>query len=531
MSSSKTIASSVVPLLLALYLAAGKTHASANPPSNPLETEVLSKAKALQDQGKLDESLQLLKRAQAASPTSEQLVLALAGAYTKKQNHSWALRALSRYLEETEQSCPVRFALAWLHLQQARKDQARQLLDQSGCTSPPEIVARRKIYTAYLEMLDERRARANELIDEARSSPALFEEDQALLEHVANTTQPGRVAWATGLVDFSNGWTSHGLAGSPVDQVARKSSGTAISVLDARLRVMALNTGKIRPLVEGQFRAQQLWSNETSDLSFRTGTARAGLLLGSEAPRLVAAVAFDGTQTQGGDRYSDGPLWFSEARRAEVELELPGAVFIVSGVGQRSFREIGRTRDEVDGTIGWAAQRPDRLRFLGGLSARYHNARNAAFDLAGFTAVSQVRVTLPRDFEAGTTLSVSLDNYYRSEGYFVTDALSTRRDAQWRAIAALYTPPLIGLLRLAARYELSIRRSSATAYEYTDHRVLAALEWRIDSDQLGRNLIAPHGRTSADYGNLGGAAGATSTQLRDLMRQEENQRRNSTCSK
>lgn len=520
-----------LPTCLAIYLVARTTHAWATPSADASEAAVLSKARTLQGQGQLDEALQLLKQAQAAEPNSEQVVLALASAYMKKRNPTWALRALARHLEEHEQSCLVRFALAWLYIQQAQKPQARQLLDQPGCTSPPEVVARRRIYTAYLDALDERRARASELIDDARSSPALFEEDQALLEHVAATTQPERVTWATGLVNVSNGWTSHGLAGSPVDQAARESAGTAITVLDARLRVMALNTGKIRPLVEGQFRAQQLWSSETSDLSFRTGTARAGLLLGSEAPRIVAAVAYDGTQTQGGDRYSDGPLWFSEARRAEVELELPGSVFIVSGVGQRNFREVGRTRGEIDGTIGWAAQQPRGLRFLGGLSARYHNAKNAAFDLAGLTAVSQVRVTLPKDFEAGTTLSVSLDNYYRSEGYFVSDAPSTRRDAQWRAVAALYTPPLIGLLRLATRYELSMRRSSATAYEYTDHRVLAALEWRIDSDQLGRDIIAARGRATADYGNLGGADGASGTQLRELMRQEENQRKNSTCSK
>jgi hypothetical protein len=222
-------------------------------------------------------------------------------------------------------------------------------------------------------------------------------------------------------------------------------------------------------------------------------------------------------------------MWFSEAQRGEFELELPGALFLMSGVGHRNFREIGRTRTEIDGTIGWAAQQPRRLRFLGGVSARYHDAKNDAFDLVGVTIVSQTRFTLPRDFEAGATLSVSLDDYHRSEGYFVADAPSTRRDAQWRAIAALYSPHLIEQVRLVARYELTTRRSSAAAYEYTDHRLLVAFEWRVDSDQLGRTVVTSHGRAAADYGSIGGSGDASSTQLRELMRQEENQRRSSTC--
>jgi hypothetical protein len=525
------IRSSVFARTLAILCMAASSDIAWSAPARSDAADVLSQARELEQHGRQDSALELLKAANLAEPANPQLVLALAQAYVKSRNNPWALRVLSRYLEEHEQACNVRITLAWLQIQQGEKRQSRQLLDQSGCASPPEILARRQLYTAYLDLLEERRERATELVESARSSPVLFEEDQALLAHLTAATQPERLATVTGLVDFANGWTSHGLAGSPVDQTAQRSSGTAITIFDARLRLMAKNTGSVRPLAEGQFRAQQLWSDETSDLSFRTGTGRAGVLLGRSTPQLLMLAVVDGTQTQGGDRYAAGPMWFSEAQRGELELELPGSVYLMTGAGHRSFREIGRTRTELDGTVGWAAQQSRRLRFLGGISARYHDAKNEAFDLVGVTAVSQARFSLPKDFEAGVTASVSVDDYHRSEGYFVSNAPSTRRDAQWRAIFALYTPQFLAKMRLVARYELTARRSSASAYEYTDHRLLAALEWRIDSDQLGRSVVSTADRAAADYGLLGASGGSSSLQLRELMRQEENQRRSSTCLK
>jgi hypothetical protein len=514
-------------VLIAALLSSSTVVAAALAPARPV-ADVIKDAAHLQAQGRNDAALELLKLSHSASPDNGLVVTALAQAYIRMKNPVWAIRVLTRYLEEHENDCVARLLLAWVQLQQGGTHQSRQLLDQAGCSSPPEVLARRQLLIAFLDLLEDRRERASEFTERARSSSAIFEEDQALLAHLTAATVPERIPSATGLVDLANGWTSNGLAGSPVDQISRKSSGTAITILDARLRLMMMNFGRVRPLVEGQLRTQQLWSDSTSDLSFRTGTGRAGVLLGRDTPRLLALVAVDTTQTQGGDRYSPGPLWFSESERGELELELPGSLFIMAGGGHRSFREIARTRTEIDTTIGWAAQQANGLRFLGGISGRYHAANNDAYDLLGLTAVSQARFALPRDFEAGATVSVSVDSFLHSDGYFFPPDTSTRRDVQWRAITALYTPRF-AQVRLVARYELTSRASSASAYEFTDHRGLVSLEWRIDSDTFGHATIPAKGRAVVDYGALGRQKDSSSSQLRELMRQEETQRRGSSC--
>lgn len=487
---------------------------------------LVRRANGLYVQGHKSAALELLKAGHAQDPNNEVLLLALADTYQRAGNTAWATRVLSRYLEEHEAACNPRLFLVWLYVRQGLIRPARQLLERSGCISPPELHARWHLIAAYLDLLEEKPTSSVKHLEAARSSPVRFEEDETLLSYLSAATQPERTPHFTGFANLALGWTSQGLAGSPVDQATRENSGTAISILDVRLRWMPLNTGVVRPLLEGQFRAQQLWSAETSDLSFRTLTGRAGLQLRRALPRVTGLAVFDGTQIQGGDRYEAGPLWFSEGGRGELELEFPYSVFLMLGGGQRNFRESRRSRTEFDATLGWAARLGNSTRFLGGLSTRYHAAKSQAYDLAGVTAVSQLRHSLPGNFELGATLSVAVDDYFRSSRFF--SMLSTRRDAQWRGIGALYLPP-VASLRFIGRYELTARRSSAEAYEFTDHRFLIALEWQIDSDVLMRRTVPAGDRTSVDYGILGSSSGTASVQLRELMRQEENQRRGSSC--
>lgn len=273
---------------------------------------VLEQAAALRARGDTDAELSLLKEAISREPSNGELVVALAQAYQRSNNSSWAMRTLSRYLEEQGPACPVTLALAYLKLTRAELSEARQLLDQSGCTVPPEVFARRKLLSAYISVLEERLERARALLDEVRQSPRIFEEDEALLAHLTRATTPERLPRVNGAVNLEAGWTSQGLAGSPVDQTTRENSGTAITVLGARLEVMPKQTGNLRPLVEGHVQANQLWSDQASELSFRTGTGRVGVLLGRELPRVKVLGAFDVTQTEGGDQYEDGPEWYAE---------------------------------------------------------------------------------------------------------------------------------------------------------------------------------------------------------------------------
>lgn len=495
-------------------------------PTHEAAVRVRKDAQRLRAEGDEGAALEALKAGYAKSPGDEALVMALADAYQRRGNTAWAVRVLSRYLDEHALACNPRLFLVWIHARQGLTRPARQLLMEPGCSSPPELAARWHLLAAYLDFLEEHREATIEHTEMARKSSVLFEQDTALLAYLTAVTQPERTPTFTGLVNLMTGWTSQGLAGSPTDSVTRQNSATALSIADARLRWTLLNAGTIRPLLEGQLRAQQLWATQTSDLSFRTLTGRVGVQLRRELPRLTGLAVFDGTQIQGGDRYATGPIWFSEARRGEFELELPHSTFLMVGGGHRLFRESGRSRAELDATLGWAIPVGTKARFLGALSGRYHAANSQAYDLAGFTVISQFRHVLPKDFELGVTLSAAVDSYYNSQNYF--SMRSTRRDVQWRGVGAVYSPEL-GQLRLVGKYEMSARRSSAEAYEFTDHRLLVAIEWQIDSDRLARTTTSDEQDVSRDYRELGAGGGSSSLQLRELMRQEETQRRGSSC--
>ncbi len=489
---------------------------------------VLEQAGVLRERGDAEAELSLLKDAVSRDPSHAELVIALAQAYLRADNSSWAMRALSRYLDEHGPSCAVTLALAHLKIVRAEVREAQQLLDQSGCTAPPEVLARRQLLSAYVALLEERFDRTRAFLEEVRSSPRIFEEDESLLRYLTEATTPERSPRFKGAVNLEGGWTSQGLAGSPVDQTTRESSGTVMTVLGARLEVMLKQTGSIRPLVEGRVQAQELWSEQTADLSFRTGTGRLGVLLGRELPQLKVLGVLDATQTQGGDRYQDGPQWYAEGRRAELELEFSKYLFVMAGGGGRDFRDTSRTRTEIDGLVGWSLQHPSGTQSLSGVAARFHDARSDVHDLVGVSVMSQLRFGLGREFYGKVGQTVSLDDYFHSSDATPEAAVGSRRDLTWHATASVETPRWSSV-QPALKYELTARRSSIQAYDYTDHRWLLTLAYSFDSDHLGQTLVESRGRAALEYQGLEGSEASSSQQLRELLRNEEQQRRSSTC--
>ncbi|MFC1643010.1 hypothetical protein ACFL5O_10065, partial [Myxococcota bacterium] len=373
---------------------------------------------------------------------------------------------------------------------------------------------------------------ARNLVVQAHQLNRRYDEDHRLLESLMRRYEPHRSPLLSWNLDVGAGWTSNGLAGSPVDRATSDhAQGSPLLTLNLRARWVPTDWRPIRPLAEVQFKATQLLATTTHELSTRQPTLRLGALWGRKTPRLLVAYGYDFVQAEGGDRYDKGPLLYSEAHRGEYELDVTDTVIAFGAVGRRFYREAGRTRLEMEQGLakGWILS--DTLRLTTGLSLRVYEARNRAYDQMGGTGLARLDITLPAGFELRETLSVSGDIYPNSEGFFDSSQLAPRRETLARVGAGLWSPPWSGL-RIGTQYEHSGRDSSAGAYSYTDHRVLGQLVWNSDSDRVRVSRIASEGRVPLRHGTRDAPTDSRSkVDVRDLMQQDEALRRGSSCLK
>jgi len=526
-SPGRAAAALTVALVAAAALVAESSMA-APPPADP-ESRALEAAAAARAAGDLEAAIATLKQAWDDLPHSEAIVMALAQAYLADENPTWAVRVLSEHLDYHEGACDPRLLLAWVHVEAGMPELAHAVLDGAACDQPPEIRARRELVLAELARLEDRDAEARARLREVRRSPRIYAEDRAWLGELTRALDPPRASpIATGRVELATGWTSNGLSGSPVDATTPESVGSALGVADLRLRLAARRPLAARPMVEGRLHAQELWAEEARDLSFETGTLRTGVLLGDGASETLVAFSTDATRLAGGDRYQEGPLWFSEAQRVEIELGVGDAFALFAGSGRRRFRDAARTRSEGELSAGWVTTGPLGVLAIGGLSFRAHDAENDAYDLVGTSAVTQAYLPVWRGFELSATVATSADAYPRSEGYFAGAQGSARRDLVLRVGAGMWTPrrrPVRGGLTV----EHTSRTSSAEAYDYADARALLRLEWRFDSDTLGRRAIGADGRTPLEHGPLAEGGDDDLGDVRELMQKDDAAQRGASC--
>lgn len=524
MSSIRYAAAALTVAVLAAAYPSVASAAAADP-----ETRALDAAAAARAAGDLKGAIATLKEAWDDLPHSDAVVMALALAYLADENPTWAVRVLSEHLDYHEDACDPRLLLAWVHVEAGMPELAHAVLDGAICEAPPEIRARRELVLAQLDRVEGRDDEARARLREVRQSRRIYAEDRARLGELTRALDPPRASpVATGRVELGLGWTSNGLAGSPVDAASPESVGSALGVADLRLRLAARRPLVARPMVEGRLRAQELGADDAKELSFETGTLRAGFLLGEASSETLVAFSTDATRLAGGDSYEPGPLWFSEAQRVEIELGVGGAFALFAGSGRRRFRDVGRTRSEGELSVGWGTSGPLGVVAIGGLSFRGHDAQNDAYDLVGTSAVTQGFVPVWSGFELSATLATSGDVYPRSEGYFAGAGESARRDLVLRLGAGAWTPrrhPVRGGLT----FEHTSRTSSAEAYDYTDARWLLRLEWRFDSDTLGRRSIGAEGRTPFEHGPLAEGGDDDLGDVRELMRQDDAAQRGASC--
>ena len=252
---------------------------------------------------------------------------------------------------------------------------------------------------------------------------------------------------------------------------------------------------------------------------------RPGVLLGSGNRRVLLAYHYESLFLAGGDPYQEGPYWFYDSHRGELEIQVLPGLTVFGGVGKRNFREMGRSRLEADGGIGGDFEVGSRLHVLGALNGRFYDARNDAYDLRGASLLIAADFRLPRRWSLRAGFLGSYDLYPRWDGY-LNLPVRERDDRLIKLSASVFIPPLRDQVRLGFSYEFSDRDSTAQPFAYTDHRLLAKLIWTFTADPWLPAAVSPSDHVAIDYGLH---SRELTERVQDLLRQDEAVQRSSSC--
>jgi len=471
-----------------------------------------------------EETKQLLKPLLGRHPESPTLKLLLARAYLGLGNIPWARRMIVAASQSAPRDCQVRSWLVWLQLQGAELDEAGALLREQGCPDTTAMRVRWSLLEATLARYRKLGAEAGQALERARAESAAFREDRELLSALEAQLRPQERAPIRIRLDLGAGYTTNGLMSSPVDpaKVATATGSAAVS-MDLRLDLEPRWGRRVRPMLGFSLRGLMLPAEASSDYTYFDFGVRPGLRAGP------IALFYSGQLflLRGGDLYTggDGPRWFYETHRAELEWEPKAWLSVWGGGGRTIFREQPRTRTEVDAGVGLLGTFGG-LRLLGGLSARNHQASHAAYDLWGGTLIGSLsRSVGPLWLRA--RLVLGFDIYPRSEDYF--EARTSRRDLVVRGGVEVWTRSWHGA-RAGVSYELTDRFSSAGSYAYVDHRPLFRLSWGFDWNPWLPRVSRPGlDHVAIPYGAAGAAGGLEEERIQDLLRQEDAARRGSSC--
>jgi hypothetical protein len=502
----------------------------------------VDEALSLLDRGAAREALALLKAHPGAADADRRYPLALSGAYLAVENRIWAQRALARPLQADPGDCEARAWLTWVLVTGGDLDGALAQLDTPPCPSSPETGARWQLLRAFVERERGADDAARGALAAAQDADVIFEEDVGLLAHLERSLWPAREAPAFVQAEWKVGWTSEPRLGSPVDPPAEGEGedSAAAAVADAAGLVSELGLlGRLGyrvlpwllPYVELEARGVVFSAAEAFDLSYVRPGGSAGLSTAlGPALTLGASYRFDALLLAGGDVFGAGPVWYSRGHVGELELEVGSWLTATASGGRREYRPRGRTRWEGRLRLGTGLRLGERVFLLLTLSGELNRARNPAYHQWGGTALAEVDIDVWRGWSTRARLSVGADWYPDSADApeFGTGD-EPRRDLQLRPAVAVWTPTWHGL-RVALAYEPSWQLSTASAYDFVDHRALLYARWTFRGDPWRPGSVRPADHVALPHGFAAGQAEESlSDRIRELMRQDEEAQRASTC--
>ena len=476
--------------------------------------------------GEPRKAIDYLKHHRGLFEEAPQLAHLLARVYLDSGNRVWAHRTLTTQLRNKPDDCEALGFLAWVLIADARFKAAVDVLRRESCPKADVDRARWAMLRAFIAKHHENMDAAEEDTTTARGSPEIYAEDASLLTHLERAVWPNRQRPFRFQGQLKVGWTSNPLLGSPMDPTQQEGDfASAIGELKLWSRIGTRFYGPFRPFVELDITGVGLEADASEDFSYISWAVAPGVALGGRSFLLRANYRFDAVLLAGGDRYDTGPLWFYQGHRAELRAEIGPSLTIFASGGHREFRELGRTRWELDLGIGGGGALGDRVFLLGALSGRAFSATNEAYDMMGTTLLGSAQIALGAGFSVRLAVSLALDDYPDSKGFFATEA---RQDVLFKGRIGVWSPRLPLASRMGISYEPSHRESSADQYTFTDHRVLFHLRMTLDADPwLPRAARLPD-HVPVDYG-LGAGREGLSDRLQELLRQDEDAQRGSSC--
>jgi hypothetical protein len=478
------------------------------------------------------QALEELKVAYEAHSDDGRLVRMMALAYLGLGNSAWAVKRLLGHLDDQPDDPETRAWAVWLLIQEGDPVRAATLLGDAPAVAPGPAKERMTLLSAAIEDLQENRDDAEASLREVMGQRGpIYPEDRVLLDHLRARVRAETVEPLSVRVQLSGGYTSNAIQSSPTDPGAEVSAsettGSPLLAADAVVRFEPWTSRWLRPSVELRGKTQGQLSTAAMDYSYASLGGRVGLDVGDRGPHLLVVYNVELLAIHGGDAYHEhGPRWFTEAHRAEVEFLPIPQVQVFTGVGRRIYRELPRTRTELDGGVAMVLDLPRGWNLTAIATGRYHDARHDAYDGFGVTGLLRLAMPLPQQAMIKVKGMVVGDRYPDSASFFLSD--DPRGDLLGKVQVGPWSPPLGGF-RLGLTYTFSDRRSTVENYTYRDHRVLLELRWGEAWDPMGPSTI----KTSEDHLSLPYGLERNDDsgldRVQDLLRQEDSARRGSSC--
>jgi hypothetical protein len=265
-----------------------------------------------------------------------------------------------------------------------------------------------------------------------------------------------------------------------------------------------------------------------------------------ELSSLHSSLRLSGTSARAGHRLTIGyraelllldqdDATYAEAHRGEIELETRTGRLLFAGAGYRSYRDQRRSRWEADLGLGGPLSLSDRTSLLYGATIRWADASSPAYDQHGASVVLATQVGLGKGFSSRLSGTVSWDDYPHSggsEGMLVFGSTEPRQDLLGRLKLELTGPAWHGL-RPVLSWQYSRRDSSIDeiplgSFDFSESRVVLQLRWSFSGDPWAPATVSPPGHLPLDWG-LDAVDGATSHPIIELLRQDEELHRGSSC--
>ncbi|RLE22389.1 MAG: hypothetical protein DRJ61_01585 [Acidobacteria bacterium] len=513
--------------MLGFFLAAALSAAEPPPVPCDVECERLA-AGTLLDQGETRAAVEHLKGARRRFPDDSQLVLQLARAYLLENNLFWAERTLQEALTRWPDDPEIRSWLAAVHLRQGDPELVIADLDAKYTPTDDPQRARWRLLTVSQARLAGNDAEADSMLSQIAGSDVLYPEDLRLWASLNSSSNPWWSESFTGTLEIGAGRTSNALAGSPTDPGI---SGGPSGFIPLRLhsRFTPPSDKSLKPAIDLEVLGTGLIKDEYSDLS----SLQAGLRLGAMVLDGERRWTF-GYRAEALWLNQDSPL-YSEAHRAELEVEWADGQVVFMGGGHRKYRDERRTRWEGEIGIGGPLRFTSRAPLIAGATLRLSNAQSPAYDQLGISAAASTTMPLGRRTSLRIAVSGIWENYLHSggdEGRLVFGTEEKRRDLLGRLGLTLWAP---AWHRLRPGFEVRYTRRDSTAdetpgfdFSYREWRAMAWLRWTFKADPWAPRTVDKDDHMPLDWG-LESGAGMDQERILDLLRGDEELRRGSSC--